>query len=174
MQDNNQAKTEKTETFLCPFCGAPYKELIPAGVVQVKCHYCGATVLVPPRLGGLTQRCPNHPDTLAIGLCNDCGKSYRDNCLYIFETKDEKLYLCAQCHKNRTQVARAKAIFMFATSMIFIGLFLLLAVIQQSRDTAFGFLMGGFVLLLLSVVAFSEEQKPISVREAYSSESSKA
>jgi hypothetical protein len=63
---------------------------------------------------------------------------------------------------------------MFATSMIFIGLFLLLAVIQQSRDTAFGFLMGGFVLLLLSVVAFSEEQKPISVREAYSRESSKA
>jgi hypothetical protein len=38
MQNNNQAKTEKTkrtEAFLCPFCGAPYKELIPAGVVKV-------------------------------------------------------------------------------------------------------------------------------------------
>ncbi|MEM3697801.1 MAG: hypothetical protein QXQ94_09945, partial [Candidatus Bathyarchaeia archaeon] len=61
MQNNNQSKTKKSETteaFLCPFCGAPYKELIPAGVVQVKCTYCGATVLVPPRLGGLTQRCP--------------------------------------------------------------------------------------------------------------------
>jgi CHASE3 domain sensor protein len=55
---------------------------------------------------------------------------------------------------------------MFATSIIFIGLFLLLVVIQQSRDTAFGFLMGGFLLLLLSLVAFSEEQKSISAREA--------
>ncbi|MEM3699519.1 MAG: hypothetical protein QXL57_01445 [Candidatus Bathyarchaeia archaeon] len=168
MQNNNQAKTEKTEAFLCPFCGAPYKELIPAGVVQVKCHYCGATMLVPPRLGGLIQRCPNHPDTLAIGLCNDCNKSYCDNCLYIFETKNEKLYLCVRCHKNRTQASRAKAIFLFIASMIFIGVFLILAVIQQSLNTAFGFLMFGFVLLLLSLVAFSEEQKPISVREAYS------
>jgi ribosomal protein L40E len=159
---------EKAEVFLCPFCGAPYKELIPSGVVQVKCHYCGATVLVPPRLGGLIQRCPNHPDVLAIGLCNDCNKSYCDNCLYIYESEHEKLHLCAQCYKNRTQESQAQAISVFIVSMIFIGVFLLITATQSSPSSAVGFLMGGLILLLVSVVTFSKGKRPISVREARS------
>ncbi|MGQ9530699.1 MAG: hypothetical protein ACUVQX_05165 [Candidatus Bathycorpusculaceae bacterium] len=98
----------------------------------MKCNYCGATVLVPPRLRGLVQRCPNHPDILAIGLCNDCNKSYCDNCLYIYEGGDGKLHLCAQCYKNRMQDKQAVAIFMFTTSMMFIGLFSLAIATKQS------------------------------------------
>jgi len=49
MQNNNQAKTEKTkktEAFLCPFCGAPYKELIPAGVAVKVTVTMGGFVLL--------------------------------------------------------------------------------------------------------------------------------
>lgn len=97
------------EAFTCPFCGAPYRELIPSGVVQVKCQYCGATVLVPPRLGGAVQRCPNHPDVLAIGLCNDCGGSYCGRCLYIHKVRERnspvlgiwEIHLCSKCYSSR-------------------------------------------------------------------------
>ncbi len=98
---------ETHEAFLCPFCGAPYRELIPAGTVQVKCRYCGATVLVPPRLGGLLQPCPNHPESLALGICNDCGKSFCADCLFIF-TYGQRGYLgylhvCSDCIKKRRE-----------------------------------------------------------------------
>lgn len=152
--------TEKAEAFLCPFCGAPFKELIPSGVVQVKCHYCGATVLVPPRFVGLVQRCPNHPDTLAIGFCNDCNKSYCDSCLYIYEIEHGKLHLCAQCYKNRTQHSHALAILMFTLSLMFIGLFLLVSSIQ--------IIVGALILLVMSIAAFAGEKRPISVQEARS------
>jgi len=91
----------KGEAYICPFCGAPYRELIPAGVVQVKCRYCGGLVLVPPRLGGLVRRCPGHPETLAVGLCNDCSGSYCDHCLYILKVRDGELYVCSNCLKKR-------------------------------------------------------------------------
>ncbi len=77
---------KKEEAFLCPFCSAPYRELIPAGTVQVKCRYCGATVLVPPRLGGAVQRCLNHPETLAVGVCNGCAGNYCGDCLFFIKT----------------------------------------------------------------------------------------
>ncbi len=100
-------KVEKA--FTCPFCGAPYKELIPAGAVQVECQYCRATILVPPRLGGAVKRCPNHPDVLAVGLCNDCGNSYCERCLYIHKVKQGnspvlrvwEIHLCSQCYSGR-------------------------------------------------------------------------
>lgn len=89
------------EAFICPFCGAPYRVLIPAGTVQVECQYCKSTILVPPRLGGGVQRCPNHPEALAIGLCNDCGKSYCDRCLYVYTVRGGKLHICSECYQSR-------------------------------------------------------------------------
>jgi len=99
----------KGEAYICPFCGAPYRELIPAGVVQVKCRYCGGLVLVPPRLGGLVRRCPGHPETLAVGLCNDCSGSYCDRCLYVLRVQDGELYVCSNCLKKRRAMDAMKA-----------------------------------------------------------------
>ena len=100
---------EKPEAFLCPFCGAPYRELIPAGIVQVKCRYCGATVLVPPRLGGLLQLCPNHPGLLTVGICDDCGKSLCGDCLFFVKTYPQESrqplpkysHFCSDCMKRK-------------------------------------------------------------------------
>jgi len=85
------------ETLTCPFCGAPHRGVIPSGTVQVKCEYCGGTILVPSS----ASRCPNHPDVLAVGLCNDCGGSYCDSCLYLYKIKDATLHLCPSCFKKR-------------------------------------------------------------------------
>lgn len=86
---------------ICPFCGAPYDVLIPADASQAKCRYCGAVVLVPPRLGGKIQTCPNHPDAQALGLCNECCNSFCDRCLYVVPVRDGTLYLCPGCYETR-------------------------------------------------------------------------
>ncbi len=91
------------EAFTCPFCGAPHRTLIPAGAVQVNCAFCKSIILVSPRLGGAVRRCPNHSDVLAVGLCNDCGKSHRDRCLYIHEVKDGILHVCHECYRKRRE-----------------------------------------------------------------------
>lgn len=89
------------EAFVCPVCGAPYREVIPAGVVHVKCSYCGGIIVVPSS----APRCPNHPDTIADGFCNDCGQSYCRDCLsiYVVEGEDDRgvLRLCSSCLKQR-------------------------------------------------------------------------
>jgi hypothetical protein len=93
------------ESFACPFCGAPYRTLVPDGIVQVKCEYCGASVLVPPHLGGIVRRCSNHPDVAATGICNDCGSNSCRDCLrtYELQTRDAgaTLYLCEGCYRSR-------------------------------------------------------------------------
>lgn len=95
----------ESEVLLCPFCGAPYRELIPPGTVQVKCHYCGVNILIPPRLGGPIQSCPNHPESLAIGFCNGCQRSFCANCLFLVKisqsggeiTVSNIYFLCSKC-----------------------------------------------------------------------------
>jgi len=110
---------KKEEAFLCPFCGAPYRELIPAGTVQVKCRYCGATVLVPPRLGGAFQRCPNHPESLSVGFCNICEKAFCDKCLYARRERDVELYLCSNCLKEQYRETAYVLVFGALTMLIF-------------------------------------------------------
>lgn len=97
---------EKEEAFLCPFCSAPYRELVPTGTVQVKCKYCGATVLVPPRLGGTLQRCLNHPETIAAGACNGCGENYCGDCLFFVPQESRQqlskyAYFCTSCLERK-------------------------------------------------------------------------
>jgi len=91
--------------FSCPFCGAPYRKLIPAGTVQVRCEYCGAMILVPPKLREV-QRCPNHPDRVSVGICNDCGKGFCGDCLTVMMSSGSSegaaiIYLCPDCLKKR-------------------------------------------------------------------------
>lgn len=76
-------------------------------------------MLVPPRLGGLVRRCPNHPETLAVGLCNDCSGSYCDRCLYILKVRDGELYVCSNCLKKRRTKSAMGALGSGILSLIF-------------------------------------------------------
>jgi hypothetical protein len=68
----------------CPFCGAPYRDVISTNVAQVKCEYCGGIFPISPSFKGVVPRCPNHPETFATGLCNDCGEHFCTQCLQIY------------------------------------------------------------------------------------------
>ena len=91
--------------FICPFCGAPQRMIIPQGTVQINCQYCGALILVPPWMGGKTLRCTNHPERLAVGICNDCGRSFCSECLRVYHLKardaEATLYLDTACLRKR-------------------------------------------------------------------------
>jgi DNA-directed RNA polymerase subunit RPC12/RpoP len=111
------------EAFLCPFCGAPYRELIPVGTVQVECRYCGGTVLVPPRLGESIRRCPNHPESLL--------KNRRGTLLY-----------CRQCvdKGHRTGIG---------ITLLFGGVFFILAVWMTTLNLPDNFLI--YLMVIASV-----------------------
>lgn len=91
--------------FVCPFCSAPYRDVIPSDAAQVKCDYCGSVFSVSSYFEGAAPRCPNHPEVFATGLCNDCGDNFCVRCLYTYdlETRSEKatLYLCFECLRKR-------------------------------------------------------------------------
>jgi len=112
------------EAFTCPFCGAPYRGVVPSDVVQVGCQYCGGMILVPPELGGSVHRCPNHPEALAIGLCNDCGKSYCSHCLHIYTVEHARLYVCPNCLRARLN-KQVQSLFLIGLILFLSGLFLL-------------------------------------------------
>jgi ribosomal protein S27E len=101
LKENEEGK----ELFICPLCGAPQRMFVPPSTVQVNCQYCGALILVPPWMGGETLRCANHPERLAVGICNDCGRSFCSECLRIYhlEARDMQatLYLDTACLRRR-------------------------------------------------------------------------
>jgi len=144
------------EAFICPFCGAPYRTLIPAGAVQVECRYCKSTILVPPRLGGVIQRCPNHPDILAVGLCNDCGKSYCDRCLFIYKVQNGKLHVCSACYQARHFKKVVGGIIGFIWML---AITLLVSMRSSSIGAIFLLLSIVFVLIIL----YDLKKKPLSV-----------
>ncbi|MGB9676925.1 MAG: hypothetical protein ACPL0C_07055 [Candidatus Bathyarchaeales archaeon] len=157
------------EALTCPFCGAPYRAIIPAGTIQVKCDYCGATILVPPRLGGAVRQCPNHPDTLAVGLCNDCGQSYCTRCLYIFNVEGGKLHVCAKCYEKRRDMKTvwASILLIFSIALL-LAIPFIIATPTPSPDTGgvLQMLFGAILLLTLSLVGFSAGKKmPPSVHD---------
>ncbi|MGA3192455.1 MAG: hypothetical protein ABSD73_08070 [Candidatus Bathyarchaeia archaeon] len=96
---------EDTKGVRCPFCGAPYRKLIPTDALQLKCDYCGATFRTPPSIGVEIPECANHPERYATGVCNDCGQNFCRECLhpYNLNTKSDRavLYLCPDCYKKR-------------------------------------------------------------------------
>jgi hypothetical protein len=111
------------KTIRCPFCGAPYRKIIPSFTAQLVCDYCGATFRTPPSMGVEVPRCQNHPERYAVGKCNDCGGEFCNECLqtYDFDTRDGHalLYLCPDCLENRETNK--------LNSIIFAGILLFLA-----------------------------------------------
>ncbi|MEM2440150.1 MAG: hypothetical protein QW493_02915 [Candidatus Bathyarchaeia archaeon] len=162
-----------TEVLTCPFCGAPYREIIPVGTVQVECQYCGATILVPPSLGGIVQQCPNHPETLAVGLCNDCGQSFCTRCLYVLDIKGGRLYVCAKCYKNRTAENKIAAVLSLVLALIFLAVipFLMASPAASSNiGRIFGILFWAIFLLAISAVGllFIKPKSPPSLYDMLS------
>ncbi len=108
------------QAFVCPVCVAPHRRAVPSGVVQVKCVYCGATIVVPID----SPRCPNHPDVLATAVCNDCGSDYCRACLSAYEVKGNGeggiLQLCSNCLARRG-LERAERAILVGILVAFLG-----------------------------------------------------
>ena len=160
------------KALICPICGAPYRTLIPAGVVQVKCAYCGASVLVLPHLGGGDHQCPNHPDIFAVGICNDCGHSFCDRCLYIQEVRDGTLYVCADCCKSRRQSGFMGLGIIAGLPLIMVFVALIAATRPESTSESLSgliILMFFGILLFLGIVVgalFYFRKQPVSIHDA--------
>jgi len=117
---------------VCPFCGAPYKDMVPSDAAQLKCEYCGGIFPVLPYLKDVAKRCPNHPEVFATGLCNDCGKHFCTRCLYIFDVAQDtanqaRLYLCPECFKRR-QIEKADYAILAGVATIFFGFIALMLI----------------------------------------------
>ena len=157
----------KPETLVCLHCGAPYREIIPAGTVQVKCKYCGGAILVPAYLGGPVQRCPNHPDVLAVGLCNDCGGSYCDSCLSLYNVEHGTLHLCPNCFKVR-ETDKA-TIFLIIGGLVLLGGFLFMAFAPSLSQAIFAgvFFIGVFALPLIAwgIYRTTHLPKAVTIKE---------
>jgi len=142
------------EAFLCPYCGAPYRELIPTGTVQVKCGYCKSTVFVPSRLGGAIYRCVNHPESLVVGMCNNCARSFCGECLFFIKSitnrEDrpvEYINLCGNCLEKKRAVEKEGRLFCSA-SLIFLGLISFLLVGYSIALVFLGLLFIGMGVVL--------------------------
>lgn len=113
------------QALICPVCGAPHRRTVPSGVVQVKCVYCGAMIVVPTD----APRCPNHPDVLATAVCNDCGSDYCRSCLNAYEVEGNgeggTLQLCSNCLARRG-VERAERKILAGILFAFFGVLALL------------------------------------------------
>jgi len=112
------------EAIMCPFCGAPYSGIIPIDVVDVKCRYCGGRILLPSHLS-VVPRCPNHPDTIAVGLCSNCSHQFCKQCLHLQRLEGGRTYFCTQCLRARkidsawASIAVGAVVFFFA--LVFLG-----------------------------------------------------
>jgi hypothetical protein len=96
----------ETNPLQCPFCGAPQRRFMPKEDTEAKCQYCGGVFQVNFKLDEKANRCPNHPEKLSDGLCNDCGQSFCTECLLNYEVttregSDAVLFLCSNCFKRR-------------------------------------------------------------------------
>ncbi len=132
----------ENETLACPYCGALYRDAIPQGTVQVKCEYCGGNIMVPTFFGGVIQRCTNHPNILAAGLCNDCGRSYCDNCLSLESVENGTLFLCPACRARR-EGEKTRGFLLLGMFMFALGILALLLAPEPVEGT-FGLILFAF------------------------------
>ena len=95
---------------ICPFCGAPYEEVTPRlGPTRVVCKECGCLFLISSKFGGVDEWCTNHPDRVAVSLCDRCGRPFCRSCLQVVEEAGRGVALCSDClPKFEAEKARAK------------------------------------------------------------------
>ena len=149
--------TEKeAKAVTCPFCGAPYREVIPTDALQLECHYCGGIFLVPPEIRGGISQCLNHPDRLAVGICNDCGENFCSECLHIYNLQikntETTLYLCPECLKERHNKETDSVIYAGVFFLFFSGV---CAFIGMSTEFSEGFFIAiSFFVLGIGIASY--------------------
>jgi len=128
----------------CPFCGAPYRGVVPSDAAQVKCEYCGEVFSVSPYLKDTIPRCPNHSETFATGLCNDCGEHFCTECLQVYDLRtnsaEARLFLCPECFRRR-ELKKANAWIM--VGLIFVAFWFFVSLMN--------FIAGVLLILFISV-----------------------
>ena len=141
------------QALICPVCGAPHRRAVPSGVVQVKCSYCGAAIVVPID----APRCPNHPDVLATAVCNDCGNGYCRDCLSAYEVKGDSergtLKLCSNC-LTRRYVGRAERTIIIGVIFAFFGIFAMMA------NPIFGIFLIAFLAVPIIIYGVYSARRP--------------
>lgn len=147
------------ETLICPFCYAPFREVVPSGTVQVRCRYCGGIILIP----SMAPRCPNHPGVLIVGLCNDCGGSYCDGCLYLQKVENATLYLCPSCFKRREAKGTTVALIM-GFLLLLLGFFAVLIPTVEGLINGSFSLVAGFTSLVLGIYKRSHFPEGVTVK----------
>ncbi len=130
----------------------------------MKCKYCKGTILVPPQFGGGVFRCPNHPEVLAVGLCNDCGGNYCDNCLYLYDVRDGTLNLCSNCARKRE--TRGTTISLISGSLILLlGFLFIFTPDPEAPIMGIGFMIIGLSSVLWGLIKRSNLSKLRTLRE---------
>lgn len=150
----------ETKDVRCPFCGAPYKKLIPPNALQLKCDYCGAMFRVPPRIGVEIPQCANHPDRFAVGICDDCGRNFCSDCLdiYDFKTRDGSatLHLCPEC-LNKREVDKANSYILGGIIFTLVGFFFSAMLAPVGAPIVIGI----FILILgVGEIVYGVTQRP--------------
>jgi len=95
---------------ICPFCGAPYEKFTPRlGSTCVVCEQCGCLFFISSKFGGFDEWCTNHPDRVAVSLCDKCWRPFCRSCLQVVEEAGRGVVLCSDCLlKFKAEKARAK------------------------------------------------------------------
>jgi hypothetical protein len=155
---------EEARPVFCPFCGAPQRRPVPSKAVQVECQYCGRLILIPPAIGGATYRCANHPESIAVGKCNDCGENFCEDCLSIYplrtDGEEATLYLCSSCRGER-YAKKADAAIYSGAFFLLLGLFSALVLLPVGTATA----LIGLALLAYGLWKRRELPEGMTLRE---------
>ena len=97
-------------------------------------------------MGGETLRCANHPERLAVGICNDCGRSFCSECLRIYhpEARDTAatLYLDTACLRRR-YAGKADKTFWMGILLLAYGIFS--AIVSLEIGILFIIFAGGII-----------------------------
>jgi hypothetical protein len=150
----------------CPFCGAPYKKLIPPDALQLKCDYCGAMYRVPPRIGVEIPQWANHPDRFAVGICDDCGRNFCNDCLdiYDFKTRDGSatLHLCPEC-LNKRETDKANSYILGGVVLTLVGFFFTAILAPAGAPIVVGIFI---VIMGIVEIVYGVNQRPSEEAEA--------
>lgn len=157
---------KRLEDIQCPFCKATLKVATPSSITHVRCEYCNGNIIIPTKKA---PECLNHIQTLAVGICSDCGKPFCLKCLKRVEIKQKdarkNLFLCPRCFKRRRNpVFGALGIATFnAGAIILVFAYMLTRI---SMDLAYKLLYISLPLIILgSFLIFWAWKSPRSLRQ---------
>jgi hypothetical protein len=104
---------------------------------------------------------------LALGLCNDCSRSFCDQCLFVFEADHLRLNLCAKCFESRNAMSRVVSVFGLVFSVVFLLVFIVAIATPFHSDgsSAIGLLFISLFTMAASLASMRIRKKLVSVRE---------